>query len=61
MEAQVEDLISPFRREADKFCHYSIFVLLIEISISCPIHVHNYEYGIHGCSYFLIHDGLYML
>ena len=35
--------------------------LLIEIPISCPIHVHKYEYCIHGCIYFLIHDCLYML
>ena len=52
MEAQVEDSIFPVRRSAEIFCHYSIFVLLIEISFSYLIHVHNYEYCIHGCSYF---------
>ena len=61
VEAQVEDLVSPVRRSADRVCHYYIFDLLIETSISCPIHVHKYEYCIHGFIYFPIHDCLYML
>ena len=47
----VEDLVSSFWRCADKVCHCSIYVLLIEISISCSIHVHKYDYCIHGCIY----------
>ena len=61
VEAQVEELISLVQRSIDRVCHYCISILLIEISISYPIHVHNYEYHIHGCSYFQIHDDLYML
>ena len=55
VETQVEDLVSPIRRSVDRVCHYCISVLLIEISISYPIHVHKYEYCIHGCICFLIH------
>ena len=55
VEAQVEDLVSTVRRSADKFCHYCISDLFIEISISYPIHVHKNEYCIHGCIYLLIH------
>ena len=61
VEAQVEDSVSPVRRSADRVCHYCISILLIEISISCPIHVHKYEYCNHGCIYLLIHGLLYML
>ena len=57
VDAQVEDSISLVWRISDIVCHYCIFVLLIEISISCPIHVHKYEYCIDGCIYFLIHYG----
>ena len=31
VETQVEDLVSPVHRSADKVCHYCIFDLLIEI------------------------------
>ena len=48
----MEDSVSWVRRSSNRGCHYCIPILLIEISISCPIHVHNYEYCIHGCSYF---------
>ena len=61
VDAQVEDSVSLVWRSSDIVCHYCISALLIEISISCPIHVHKYEYCIHGCIYFLIHDCLYML
>ena len=61
VEAKVEDFVSQVRRSVGWGCHYCIYVLLIEISISCPIHVHKYEYCIHRCIYFLIHDWLYML
>ena len=40
MEAHVEHLVSLVHRSADRFCHYCIFDLLIETSISYPIHVH---------------------
>ena len=59
VDAQVENSVSMVWRSSDRVCHYCIFVLLIEISISCPIHVHKYEYCIHGCIYLLIHDYLY--
>ena len=35
--------------------------LLIEISISYPIHVHNYEYFVHGCSYICLYMMVYIL
>ena len=57
----VEDLVSRVWRSVNRGCHYCISVLLIEISISCPMHVHKYEYCMHGCIYFLIHDCLYIL
>ena len=56
VEAQVEDSVSLVRKSVDRVCHYCISDLLIEISISCPIHVHKYEYCIHGCIYLIIHD-----
>ena len=40
VEAQVEDSVSPVRRSANRVCHYCISDLLIEIFISCTIHVH---------------------
>ena len=40
VEARVEDSVSPVHRSVDRVCHYCIFDLLIEISISYPIHVH---------------------
>ena len=61
VEAQVEDLVSSVHISANRVCHYCISDLLIEISISCPIHVHKYEYCVHGCIYLLIHGLLYML
>ena len=54
LEAQSKDLISWVRRSGDRGCHYCISILLIEISISCPIHVRKYEYCIHGYVYLLI-------
>ena len=61
VEAQVEDSVSRVQRSAIRGCHYCISVLLIEISISRPIYVHNYEYFVHGCIYLIIHDDLFML
>ena len=44
VEAQVDDLGSPFREGADIVYHYYLCSLLIEISISHPLHVYDYEY-----------------
>ena len=57
VEAQVEESVSLFQRGADRVCHCYLCLLLIEISISRPLHVYDYEYFIHGCSYIF----LYML
>ena len=54
VEARVEDSVSLVCISVDRVCHYCIYDLLIEISISSPIYVHKYEYCIHGCIYVLI-------
>ena len=62
VEDQLEELASPFRRGANRVCQCSLCLLLIEISISHPLHVYDYEYFIHGCSYICLYMmGLYML
>ena len=52
---------SALTRCRQSFSLFYLCLLLIEMSISCPLHVYKYEYFVHGCIYLLIHDGLYML
>ena len=56
----MEDSVSLFRLGADRVCHYSLYLLLIEISISRPLHVYNYEYFVHGCSYIYLYMMVYI-
>ena len=44
VEAQVEDSDSPFQRGVDIVCLRYLYLLLIETSISRPLHVYDYEY-----------------
>ena len=57
VEAQAEDSVSPVRRSADRFCHYCIFVLLIEISFPiqymCILNIHIVSMDVFICLYII--------
>ena len=60
-KTQVDDSFLQFKEVPTDFVTVLSLFLLIQIFISCLIHVRNYEYLFHGCIYFIIHDGLYIL
>ena len=57
VEAQVEDSVSPIRRNADRVCHYRIYVLLIEIyfpiQYMCILNMNIESVDVFNCLYMI--------